>query len=122
MSFPAGRTVYIFAGISLARVAESDEVVPWFFPEDQYTKDLVLGGDKVYLDIGAALYPPLTFRASCLSALDRFNLKAARGTVGTLTSTTGPFSATVLFYKAIPVNAGDYGRWYLDVGFELLPA
>lgn len=128
MPFPSGRTLYTFAGISFARVAENDEIVPWFFAEDQVTKDPVLplttiGGaniSKTYLDLGAAVAPPLLFRASCLNATDRYNLKNARRTIGTLTSTTGPFSATVLLYKAVPVNVGSYSGWFIDLGFELV--
>lgn len=122
MPFPSGYTLYTFATISFTRIADSDEVVPWLFPELQYTKDAVLGGGKVYLDSGAAVAPPLLFRASCLNATDRFNLKSALGTTGTLTSTTGPFSATVLMYKAIPVNQGNYRSYLVDLGFELLPS
>ena len=120
MSFPSGRTVYTFASISFARKMENDEVVPWFYPETQYTRDPVLGGSKVYIDIGAHVAPPLTFRASCLTAADRYTLKNALGTTGTLTSTNGPFSASVLLYKAIPVNAGNYARWWIDLGFEMV--
>lgn len=122
MTFLTGLTIYSFAAVSFTRVSDSDEVVPWFYPDLQYTKDPVLGGGKVYLDSGASVAPPLTFRASCLSAIDRFTLKSALGTTGTLTSTTGPFSATVLLYKAIPVNQGNYRNWYLDLGFELVPS
>jgi hypothetical protein len=120
MSFPSGRTVYTFAGISFSRVG--DEIVPWFFPEAQYTKDAVLGGGRVYVDMGASVAPPLAFRASCLSAADRFTLKSALGTTGTLTSTTGPFSASATLVKAIPTNVGDYGRWFIDLTFETQPA
>lgn len=122
MSFPSGYTLYTFQTITFTRIADSDEVVPWFFPELQYTKDAVLGGGAVYLDSGANVAPPLLFRASCLSALDRFTLKNALGTIGTLTSTTGPFSATVLMHKAIPVNQGNYRSFLIDLGFELVPS
>ncbi len=126
----AGKTIYVFSGISFTRGADSDEVVPWFFAEDQYTEDPVLplttmgGGQisKVYTDIGAAVAPPLLFRGSCLSAADRYTLKNARRTVGTLTSTAGPFSATVLLFKAIPVNQGTYRNYWIDLGFKLIPS
>lgn len=121
MTFLTGLTIYTFADISFTRVSDSDEVVPWLYPDLQYTKDPVLGGGKVYLDSGATVAPPLTFRASCLNATDRFNLKNALGSTGTLTSTTGPFSAAVLLFKAIPVNQGTYRNRYVDLGFELLP-
>jgi len=121
MTFPAGFTVYTFAGISFTRKAENEEVVPWFYPEVTYTKDSVLGGTVAYLDIGASVAPPLSFRASCLSAADRYTLKNALGTTGILTSTTGPFSATATLVKAVPVNAGNYGRHWVDLTFELRP-
>lgn len=129
MPFPSGYTIYTFADISFIRALEGDEVVPWFYAEDQYTRDPVLplttlgGGQisKVYIDTGAAIAPPLVFRASCLSAADRFALKNARRMVGTLTSTTGPFSSTVLLYKATPVNSGNYRSWFIDLGFEQVP-
>lgn len=128
MSFRSGITIYTFGGISFARKMDED-VIPWFFAEDQYTKDPVLplttvggaGISPVYVDLGAAVAPPLVFRASCLSAADRYTLKNLRRTVGVLTSTAGPFSGTVLLYKATPVNSGNYSRWWLDVGFELVP-
>lgn len=122
MTFLTGLTIYTFADISFTRVSDSDEVVPWLYPDLQYTKDPVLGGGKVYLDSGASVAPPFTFRASCLNATDRFNLKNALGSTGTLTSTTGPFSAAVLLFKAIPVNQGTHRNWYVDLGFELVPS
>lgn len=132
MPFPAGYTTYYYApaNVYFARIVESDEVQPWFYAEDQYVKDPVLplvtmgGGavSKVFISMGAAVAAPLTFRASCLSAADRFALKNARRTSGVLTSTTGPFSATALCFKATPVNANPYGLWLIDLGFELVPA
>lgn len=121
MSFSPGFTIYTFASISFVRAPDSDEVVPWFFPDLQYTRDAVLGGSLTYLDIGASVAPPLAFRASCLSAADRFALKSALGTTGTLTSTTGPFSASATLVKAVPVNQGNYRSFYVDLTFEQRP-
>ena len=117
MSFRAGITVYTFANVSFARKLESDEAVPWFFPELLTTKDPLLGVGA-YLDIGSYVAPPLTFRAACLSAADRTTLRLALGTTGTMTSTSGPYTGTVTLIKAIPVNSGDYSHWFIDLGFE----
>lgn len=119
--FPSGRTVYTFAGVDFARVTESDEVVPWMYAETQYTKDPVLGGSVAYIDIGADVAPPLSFRASCLTGMDRVTLIGARGTTGTL-SNTRSHSDTVTLVKATPVNIGDYSHWYIDLTFELRPS
>lgn len=134
MPFPSRFTLYTYvpSGVSFIRKGDSDNLVPWFEPEDQYTKDPVLpltsvgGGQvsKVYIHRGAAVCPPLLFRASCLNSTDRYTLHASRGTTGTLIRTVpggGTLSATVFFYKAIRINAGDYSHWWLDVGFELVP-
>lgn len=120
MSFQNGFTIYTFASIDFARAPDSDEVVPWFYPESQYTKDPVLGGGAVYLDIGASVAPPLSFRASCLNSDDRGDLIAALGTAGTLSNTRG-HAGTVLLLKATPINSGNYRNWYIDLTFELLP-
>lgn len=121
MSFPTGRAIYTFAGVDFIRVAESDEIVPWMYPELQYTKDAVLGGALTYLDSGAAVAPPLSFRAECLTSVDRSTLIAAFGTTGTL-SNTRMHTDTVTLVKATPVNIGDYSRWAIDLIFEQRPS
>ncbi len=120
MPFPSGTTTYTFAGVTFARVVESDEVVPWLYPQPQYTIDTVLGGARTYLDIGASVAPPLSFRASCLSAANRVTLIGAVGTSGTLTNTRG-HTATVTLVKAVPVNSAPYAQWLIDLIFELRP-
>lgn len=134
MSFSSRFSLYTYvpAGVSFIRKADDKDIVPWFEPEDNYTKDPVLtsvplaGGtiSKAYIHIGASVAPPLVFRASCLSSANRYSLHAARGTVGVLTRTVpgGTLSATVFFYKAIRINTGDYSQWLIDVGFELVPS
>jgi hypothetical protein len=117
MPFATGITLYTFATITFARIAESGEVVPWFFPELLSTKDPLLG-IGAYLDIGSYVAPTLTFRASCLSEANRTTLRLALGTTGTMTSTSGPYTGTVTMVKAIPVNEGSYRSFLLDVGFE----
>lgn len=121
MSFPPGRTIYTFAGITFARVAASDELVPWLYPELQFTKDAVLGGSVTYLDIGAKVAPPLAFRASCLSNNDRGGLIDALGTSGTLSNSRG-HTATVTLTKSTPINSGDYSHWFIELTFELRPS
>lgn len=120
MSFRSGIAVYTFASIDFARVGEGD-VVPWFYGELQYTKDAVLGGSLTYLDIGATVAPPLSFRASCLNGTDRQQLINALGTTTTLSNTRG-HSDTATLVKATPVNTGDYSRFWIDLTFEQRPA
>lgn len=134
MPFLPGYSIYTYvpSGVSFARNTPDGEVVPWFEPVDQYTKDPVLplstvgGGvvSKVYVHRGAAVCEPLLFRASCLSSADRYALHASRGTFGLLMRTVpgGTIQETVFFYKAIRVNTGSNSRWLIDVGFELVPS
>lgn len=120
-SFPSGFTVYTFASVSFIRVIEGENIQPWFYAEGQFQKDVTLGGTKVYLDVGATVYPQMVFRASCLSAADRLALTNALWSSGTLSNTRG-HSATVVLVKAVPVNVGNYQSWLIDLSFELLPS
>lgn len=117
----SGRTTYTFSSITFTRQA-GDEVVPWFYPDGAYTKDPVLYGTKVYVDVGASTYPPMSFRATCASSADRSALIAALWTSGTLSNSRG-HSGTALLVKAIPINTGIYAAtWAVDVAFEYLPS
>jgi hypothetical protein len=120
MTFPSRYAVYTYAGVDFIRRIDGDDLVPWFYPDSTYTKDVVLGGAQAYIDLGASIYPPLTFRGSCLSSANRATLIAALGTTGTLSNTRG-HSATVTLLKATPVNSGDYSQWWIDLLFELRP-
>jgi len=123
MSFPSGRTVYTFQGISFDRPRQ-EEMQPWMEPELQYTKDAVLttpgSPAQVYLDIGADVAPLFAFRARCILVADRYALRQARGTVGVLSNTRGR-SATVLLVKATPID-GLHNELYIDLAFELVPS
>ncbi len=110
----SGRTVYTFGAATFWR--EGEEIVPWFYAEDQYTADVVLGSATTYVDIGAAAYPPLSFRASFASSAARQTLIGLRGTTGTLSNTRSK-SDTATLVKATPVNQGNYGLWECDVTF-----
>jgi hypothetical protein len=114
-----GFTTYTFAGITFKRVV-GDDYEPWVWGDIQYSRDVVLGGTKAYIDIGATVYPPLTFRASCGSTADRAALYAAVGTTGTLTSSRG-LSGTFTLVKARPVNGTPHTAYYLDTVWEYLP-
>lgn len=120
MPFPSGKTIYTCLSITFTREAAGGEVVPWFYPDPAMTKDPVLGGSQVYLDKGALVYPPLVFRASCLSSSDRTVLINALWTTTTLSNSRG-HTGTVTITKATPINQGSYQQWLLDVGFELRP-
>jgi len=120
MSFLAGLTVYTFAAITFIRRIDGDDFPPWFNADPSYTKDIVLGGTTAYIDLGADVYPPLAFRASCLSAADRLALVAARSSTGTLSNTRG-HAGTVTLLKAAPQNSGTYTDWFIDLLFELRP-
>jgi hypothetical protein len=112
------RTGYTFtpAGVTFYRIT-GDELEPWLYPDPQFVKDAILGGSSAYLDFGADVYPPLTFRASCASAADRLALIAALRAQGTLSNTRG-HSDTVTLVKARPINSNPYDLWQLDVSFE----
>lgn len=118
MPFPSGRTVYTFTGISFCRQRE-DDMLPWFFPETQYTADPVLGGTQVYLDIGSDSVAPLSFRARVLTTTDRGNLRLARGTTGTLVNTRGR-TATATLVKATPMD-GIANQLNIDLTFIYRP-
>lgn len=120
MTFPRGFTIYTFAAVTFIRRVDGDDLSPWFYPDTQYTKDIVLGGTTAYIDLGADVYPPLVFRGSCLSSADRLLLIAARGTTGTLSNTRG-HSGTVTLLKAQPMNGGTYSQYWVDLLFELRP-
>jgi hypothetical protein len=121
MSFPTGRTVYTFGGVSFDRPRQ-EEMQPWMEPELQYTKDAVRvtpgSPPQVYIDIGADVAPLFAFRARCLTATDRFNLRGLRGTTGVLSNTRGR-SATVLLVKAAPID-GLRNQLYIDLAFEMV--
>lgn len=121
MTFPTGYTVYTFSALTFARLADGDAVEPWFSASGAYNKDVVLGGTAVYLDVGATIYAPLSFRASFLSSANRTAFVALLWTSATLTNTRSQ-SGTVTLVKAIPINDGNYRRWLADVAFELLPS
>jgi hypothetical protein len=121
-SFPSGITVYTFQSITFARVADGDSLEPWFSGSGQgYTKDVVLGGASVYLDVGATIYGPLSFRASFLSSADRAAFVALLFTSATLSNTRGR-SGTAVLTKATPIDEGLYKQYFCDVAFELLPS
>ena len=120
MSFRTGITVYTFLGISFARKLDSEDHEPWFYADPTFQKDVVLGGAKVYLDKGALVSPPLSFRASCLNAGDRIALINALWTTATLVNSRS-HTGTVTLVKARPINSGNNSRFWLDVSFELRP-
>lgn len=117
MSFRSGITTYVFVGVTFARKLDSPEHEPWMYPDPQYTKDPLLGGATAYLDLGAMQYPPLAFRASCLSSGDRSTLIGALFTTATLTNTRG-HTGTVTLVKARPINSDDNSDWWIDLSFE----
>jgi hypothetical protein len=119
MSFPPGATIYTFAGVSFIRERE-DIMQPWFFPESVYTKDPVLRGTKVYIDFGASVAPPLSFRARVLTDNDRAALKNALGSTGTLSNTHGR-TGTVSLVKSTPMD-GLSNQRLIDLTFELIPS
>lgn len=118
MSFRPGVTTYSLIGITIARKLDNPDHEPWFYPDPTYTRDSVLGGSQTYLDLGALQYPPLSFRASCLSPEDRSTLIGALFTTTTLSNSRG-HSGTVTIVKARPINSGDNSRWWIDLSFEL---
>jgi len=120
MSLPDGLTVYTFSGIQHARMLEGDSFPPWFADETQYTKDAVLGGSQSYLDIGASVAPPLSFRALVETAADRQTLQNARNSTGTLSNTRGR-SATVTLVKATPID-GPINNYWIDLTYEYRPS
>lgn len=120
MTFPSRFAIYTFAAVTFIRRIDGDDLAPWFNADSVFTKDPVLGGAVAYIDIGADVYPPLTFRGACLTAADRVLLMAARNTTGTLSNTRG-HSATATLLKAAPMNSGDYSQWWIDLLFELRP-
>jgi len=120
MTFPSGATIYTFAGVTFIRRIDGDEFPPWFNADPTYTKDAVLGGSLAYLDQGGDVYPPLAFRASCLSAVNRAALVAAKKTTGTLSNTRSQ-SATATLVKAVPLDGGDYSSFWIDLVFEYRP-
>lgn len=120
MAFPSGATIYTFAAITFIRKIEGDDFAPWFNADPQYTKDQVLGGEDAYIDFGADISGPLSFRASCLSASDRNALITARKTTGTLSNTRSR-TATATLVKAVPVDGANYADYLIDLTFELRP-
>lgn len=120
MAFPTGMTTYTILGVTIARSVDEGGHEPWLYPDLEYTKDVVLGGGLSYLDSGANVYPPLSFRASCLSGADRQALINALGTTATLTNSRG-HSDTVTIVKARPINQGNNREYWLDLTFELRP-
>lgn len=118
MPFQTGYAVYTFSGITFTRQLDSDTYEPWIYPDAVITKDVVLGGSLVYIDIGASVAPPLSFRANCLSGTDRQQLINALGTSGTLANTRG-HTDTVVLIKARPVNDGNIHDFLIDLSFEL---
>lgn len=119
MSFPPGATVYTFSGVDFVRVLEGNDFVPWAFGEIQYTKDAILGGTQIYLDIGADVAPAFSMRALVLTAIDRFTLRNLRGTTATLSNTRGRSNSMTLV-KASPID-GPANQFYIDLVFELRP-
>ena len=112
-------TEYTFAGVSFIRLT-GDEYEAWSYPTAEYTKDAVLDGDGVYIDIGANVYPPLSFRASCASQSDRTTLVNAQRTTGTVANDKG-HSNTAVLIKAIPINSNPQSLWQVEVLFEIVP-
>lgn len=119
MSLPPLATVYTFNSIEFVRVLESTPFQPWLFGEIQYTLDAVLGGTDTYLDVGADVAPPLSFRALVANTTDRLNLRNSRGTTGALTNTRGR-TDTVTLVKATPID-GPQNQLYIDLTFVLRP-
>jgi len=120
MSFRSGITTYTFASITFARKLDSEDHEPWFYADPVLTKDPVLGGTQVYLDKGALVAPPLSFRASCLTGADRIALIGALWTTATLTNSRS-HTDTATLVKARPINSGDNSHWFIDLSFELRP-
>lgn len=120
MSFPPGATIYEFNNILFVRVLEGNDFVPWAFGEIQYTKDAILGGTQIYLDIGADVAPAFSMRAQVLTTIDRFNLRGSRGVTATLSNTRGR-SDLMTLVKASPVD-GPRNQFWCDLTFELRPS
>jgi hypothetical protein len=120
MPFPPNATVYTFNSIQFVRLLQGDDFAPWAFGEIQYTKDAVLGGSKIYLDIGADVAPAFSFRALVLTPTDRFNLRNSRGITATLSNTRGRSDSMTLI-KASPVD-GPANQYWIELTFELRPS
>jgi hypothetical protein len=119
MAFPSTVTLYTFHGVSFARILDGDSFQPWTFLEAQYTKDAVLGGSVTYLDIGAFVAPPLSFRAAFAVGADRVALKAALGVTDTLSNARGR-SDTMTLVKVTSIDGLSNQIW-ADLTFELRP-
>lgn len=117
------RTIYTFAplGISFARYLEGEQFQPWAFPETQYTADPVLGGSKVYLDIGGDNVATLELIGSCSNLTDRFTLRSGRGVTGVLSNTRG-FTNTMTLIKANPLDGNPFTLYLIQLAFVLRPS
>jgi hypothetical protein len=121
MQLPSTFATYLFAGVTFYRPLQSAEIVPWFYPDTQYTADGVLGGTQVYLDIGGDSVTTLALRGLCKTAVDRQTLIVARKSTGTVTNSRG-HTASATLVKASPVNTDDYHWFYIDLIFVLRPS
>lgn len=118
-SFPPFSTIYTCAGVSFVRLLDNDHFEPWADSEAQFTKDAVLGGNAVYVDIGTVVASAFAFRAMLLTEADRTTLRTALGTQVTLANADGLSDSAVLT-KATRIN-GPLPWLYMDLSFELLP-
>lgn len=119
MARPTLSTTYTCAGVSFTRLIDGETFDPWIDPDTQYTKDKVLGGSKVYIDVGGALYPPFAFRGWFSSEADRTTMRTAQGTTVTLANSDGQ-SGTFTLLKAARVNGLAF-ILALDLLFEYQP-
>lgn len=114
-------TVYTCLSVNFTRVIEGDQLVPWAYPETQYTADPVLGSAGVsYLDIGGDSVATLEMVGSFSSAADRLTLINGRGSTVTLSNTRG-HSDTVTIVKATPINSNPYSLYLAQLVFVLRP-
>lgn len=123
LALPSTFATYFYApaNVTFYRPLAQGEVVPWFYPESQYTADGVLGGTQVYLDIGGDTVVPLPLRGLCKSAADRQALISARPSTGTISNSRG-HTATASLTKASPINIDDYAWFWIDLVFIYRPS
>lgn len=110
-----------FAGVTFAVVSDGAIEAEWFAARVNRAVDAVLGGQRVYVDIGATIREPLDVVAQVTSKATRTSLEALLGSSGTLSDDDGR-SATVRLVSATPIRVvkRDSGIYRLAMTFEFV--
>lgn len=111
-----------FRGADFYRMEPNGQAREW--PAELQTTTDVIAGDvsavpRRYVDLGAVVHEPWSFRAGCETQAARDALCALRYTSGTL-ETIGGASYQALLKKATPITHDGSGTYEADLTFELL--